>query len=204
MAAISQIRHARFLSTVLRVPRFLCPRFRAGLCDLASTSGSPCGVTIFYALGFGLGFAIAVVRGVRAPHPPVSMPSVSGWALFGGEQTGHVLKFLCPRFRAGLCYRRPSTDCCAPSLRGISANVAGRGHPSRLHLYGLVKLQSGYGPFRGCPEQAELGLRRCWSRRSRGWSGRRCRSSRRSGPVCPGPHGLGRGRFWPVGVWPNR
>jgi hypothetical protein len=82
---------------------FLCPRFRAGLCDLVNT--------------------IATDANNR-----VSMPSVSGWALrhtelllasqinacfyalgFGrgfatlGLLTGGTLSFLCPRFRAGLC-----------------------------------------------------------------------------------------------------
>ena len=64
----------------------------------------------------------------------------------------------------------------------------------RAGLCGCVgdEVQSGYGRLNGCPEQAS-GLRKCWWRRSRGWSGRRCRSIRRSGPASPGSPGDVRG-----------
>src|SRR5208337_3091294 len=87
---------------------FLCPRFRAGLCDPSLIwSMLPCRGLGFYALGFGLG---SVTAGGRSPttgrrtasfyalgfglgfvtilhsrrrwlYHRVSMPSVSGWAL---------------------------------------------------------------------------------------------------------------------------
>jgi hypothetical protein len=72
------------------VPLFLCPRFRAGLCDIAVLW---CIIALwalarFYALGFGLGFATT----------------------FTNEQGGSAQLFLCPRFRAGLC--DPSCGMC--------------------------------------------------------------------------------------------
>src|ERR1039457_54415 len=58
---------------------FLCPRYRAGLCDVAVLPG-------------------------RLLRCRVSMPSISGWALrrSDGDYISS-LKFLCPRYRAGLC-----------------------------------------------------------------------------------------------------
>ena len=109
---------------------FLCPRFRAGLCDVDTIIDvSPDG---FYALGVGLGFA-TVRSGMSWARCQmrVSMPSVSGglcddtsrpsdgstadsgfYALGVGlgfatvriiRLTCAAAAFLCPRCRAGLC-----------------------------------------------------------------------------------------------------
>src|SRR5208337_2928100 len=61
---------------------FLCPRFRAGLCDPSLIwSMLPCRGLGFYALGFGLGFVTIRHFRRRWLYHRVSMPSVSGWAL---------------------------------------------------------------------------------------------------------------------------
>ena|SRR5271157_5006602 len=62
---------------------FLCPRYRAGLCDINVRVRRVIHKRGFYALGIGLGFATGLRVHLPAAHLPrlVSMPSVSGWAL---------------------------------------------------------------------------------------------------------------------------
>ena len=85
---------------------FLCPRYRAGLCDEA--------LLVYQHELVAPGFMPSVSGWALRPEVTVkhcrdrdgvSMPSVSGWALRHYEVRRRVLvaKFLCPRYRAGLC-----------------------------------------------------------------------------------------------------
>ena len=49
------------------VQPFLCPRFRAGLCDVSACDQRLCRTSGFYALGFGLGFATSAQTSSPAP-----------------------------------------------------------------------------------------------------------------------------------------
>ena len=84
---------------------FLCPRYRAGLCDLRSRL---CGSTSsFYALGIGLGFVTRILPGRQRPALAGSFYAL-GIGLGFATPRGRLaclasLRFLCPRSRAGPC-----------------------------------------------------------------------------------------------------
>ena len=142
------VRNGVLQDGILNGDSTLCPRFRAGLCDLTITQSTQQALDTvsmpsvsgwalrheqgavqhsgfivsmpsvsgwalrparlacypscmpFRCFGFGLGFATRGARMVYGSVPQVSMPSVSGWALHH-RPAGR--RFLCPRFRAGLC-----------------------------------------------------------------------------------------------------
>ena len=136
-----------FYPAVFSVVEFLCPRYRAGLCDV------PMVITFrrssFYALDIGLGFATSgcttrwSARSKRFLCPRYRAGLCDGTLLHNLDT--HMLLFLCPRYRAGLCdhaivqgpvqlinfgflcprYRAGLCDCTLPSVTsGANAVVS--------------------------------------------------------------------------------
>src|SRR5271165_3715330 len=86
--------------------KFLCPRFRAGLCDQLTLLMRMAVVHSFYALGFGLGFATTcgttTSRSISCFYALGFGLGFATTVLFWVDDAA-VWLFLCPRFRAGLC-----------------------------------------------------------------------------------------------------
>ncbi len=87
----------------LRDP-FLCPRCRAGCCELQAFNAF-LRFSAFLCPRCRAGCCEQQQHGPSRPPVRVSMPSMSGWVLRGrGEKEGvGVQSFLCPRCRAGCC-----------------------------------------------------------------------------------------------------
>ena len=165
---------------------FLCPRYRAGLCD--KLAGLRQQLNSFYALGIGLAFATALALAHAAPrHRPflcpryraglcdatscssgpaadVSMPSVSGWPLrpFTPWRRWRSASFLCPRYRAGLCDsgKAPGEDLFGHCFYALGIGLAFATGPHRGPPHGvLVSMPSVSGwPLRRMPCGGARGL----------------------------------------------